>query len=43
MEQHGKSVKELDELWYSSAFEDVHGQAAAIDALIEAFNAEAVR
>ena len=40
VEQRGKSVKELDEQWYGTAFEDVHGQAADIDALIEAFNAE---
>ena len=40
VEQHGKSVKELDELWYGDAFQSVHGQAAAIDELIEAFNDE---
>ena len=43
VEQHGKSVKDLDDLWYGSAFEEVHGQAAAIDKLIEEFNAEVAR
>ena len=43
VEQHGKSVKELDELWYGDAFQSVHGQAAAIDKLIEAFNEEAAK
>ena len=43
VEQHGRSVAELDELWYGDAFAEVHGQAAAIDALIEAFNEEAAR
>ena len=43
VEQHGKSVAALDELWYGGAFEEVHGQAAAIDALIEAFNVEVAR
>jgi cysteine synthase len=43
VEQHGKSVKELDELWYGDAFQSVHGQAAAIDELIEAFNEEVAK
>jgi len=41
VEQHGRSVQDLDELWYGDVFEKVHGQAPAIDALICAFNAAA--
>ena len=43
VEQQGKTVEEIDALWYGTEFEDVHKQAAAIDALIEAFNEEAAR
>ena len=38
VEQQGKTVEELDSLWYGTEFEGVHTQAAAIDELIEAFN-----
>ena len=41
VEQQGKTVDELNDLWYGTEFEDVHRQAAAIDELIEAFNEEA--
>ena len=43
VEQRGMSVKELDEQWYGTVFEDVHGQTADIDKLIEAFNAAVLR
>ena len=43
VEQQGKTVEELDALWYGTEFEDVHRQAAAIDELIEAFNEEAAK
>lgn len=43
VEQQGKTVEELGALWYGTEFADVHGQAAAIDALIEAFNEEAAK
>ena len=38
VEQRGRTVQELDELWYGDEFEKVHTQAADIDRLIEAFN-----
>ena len=41
MEQQGKSAEELNALWYGTEWEDVHGQAAALDELINAFNEEA--
>ena len=41
VEQQGKTVDEINALWYGTEFEDVHKQAAAIDELIEAFNEEA--
>ena len=40
VEQQGKTAEELNDLWYGSTFADVHGQAAAIDELINAFNEE---
>lgn len=42
VEQQGKSVEALNALWYDPAqtWEQVHHQASAIDALIEAFNEE---
>ena len=41
MEQQGKSVEELNELWDDDALTwgAVHQQAAEIDALIDQFNA----
>lgn len=39
VEQQGKTVEELDSLWYGSEFADVHTQAAAVDELINEFNA----
>ncbi len=39
VEQQGKTVEELNALWYGSEFADVHKQAAAIDELICEFNA----
>ena len=41
VEQQGKTVDEIDALWYGTEFEAVHRQAAAIDELIAAFNEEA--
>ena len=41
VEQQGKTVEELNALWYGTEFADVHTQAAAIDELITAFNEEA--
>ncbi len=41
VEQQGKTVDEINALWYGTEFEDVHRQAAAIDELIKAFNEEA--
>ena len=38
VEQQGKTVEELNALWYGTEFADVHTQAAAIDELICAFN-----
>ncbi len=43
VEQQGKTVEELNALWYGTEFADVHKQAAAIDELIEAFNEEAAK
>ena len=43
VEQQGKTVEEINDLWYGTTFEDVHKQAAAIDELIEAFNEEAAK
>jgi len=43
VEQQGKTVDELNALWYGTEFADVHGQAAAIDELITAFNEEAAK
>jgi len=43
VEQQGKTVEELNALWYGTEFADVHGQAAAIDELITAFNEEAAK
>ena len=43
VEQQGKTVEELNALWYGTEFADVHGQAAAIDELIKAFNEEAAK
>ena len=40
VEQQGKTAEELNALWYGTEFAEVHGQAAAIDRLIEAFNDE---
>ena len=40
MEQQGKTVDELNALWYDEkhTWQAVHQQAAEIDALIEEFN-----
>ena len=38
VEQQGKTAEELNALWYGTEFADVHGQAAAVDELIRAFN-----
>lgn len=43
VEQQGKTAEELTDQWYGTAFADVHTQAAAIDELIEAFNAEVAK
>ena len=43
VEQQGKTVEELNALWYGTEFADVHGQAAAIDELIGAFNEEVAK
>ncbi len=43
VEQQGKTAEELNDQWYGTAFTDVHTQAAAIDELISAFNAEVAR
>ena len=43
VEQQGKTAEELNDQWYGTAFADVHTQAAAIDELIEAFNAEVAK
>ena len=42
VEQQGKSVQELEALWYDprGTWEAVHAQAAELDQLIEAFNQE---
>jgi hypothetical protein len=41
VEQQGKTAEELNALWYDfdATWGAVHGQAAQIDKLIEAFNA----
>jgi len=40
IEQQGKTVEELDAQWYDRAYwDDLHGQAEAIDRLISEFNA----
>ena len=39
VEQQGKVTEDLNEQWYGTYFEDVHGQTAEIDELIRAFNA----
>ena len=39
IEQQGKELEELNAQWYDRAYwDDMHGQVAEIDALIEAFN-----
>ncbi|HWS44169.1 MAG TPA: pyridoxal-phosphate dependent enzyme [Pseudoflavonifractor sp.] len=38
VEQQGRTAEELNDLWYGSVWEDVHGQADALDELINAFN-----
>lgn len=38
VEQQGKTVDEINALWYGTEFDDVHGQADQIDELINAFN-----
>ncbi len=43
VEQQGKTAEVLNDQWYGTAFADVHTQAAAIDELINAFNAEVAR
>ena len=43
VEQQGKTVEELNALWYGTEFADVQTQAAAIDELITAFNEEAAK
>ena len=43
VEQQGKTAEELNDLWYGSEFQSVHGQAAAIDELIRAFNEEGAK
>ena len=43
VEQQGKTAEELNDLWYGSEFQSVHGQAAAIDELIRAFNEEVAK
>ena len=43
VEQQGKTVEELDALWYDTegTWDAVHAQAKDLDALIDAFNEEA--
>jgi len=43
VEQRGKTVQELDALWYGDEFDQVHGQIGEIDRLIEEFNAAVLR
>ena len=43
VEQRGKTVQELDALWYGDEFDQVHGQTGEIDRLIEEFNAAVLR
>ena len=38
VEQQGRTAEELNALWYGSVWEDVHGQAGELDALINEFN-----
>ena len=38
VEQQGKTVQELDELWYGTIWQDVHAQGAELDRLINEFN-----
>ncbi len=38
VEQQGRTTEELNALWYGSVWEDVHGQAGALDELINEFN-----
>lgn len=38
VEQQGRTMEDLNDLWYGSAWEDVHHQAAQLDALINDFN-----
>ena len=40
VEQQGRDMHELNDLWYGSTWDDVHRQAAALDELITAFNEE---
>ena len=40
VEQQGRDMHELNNLWYGSTWDDVHRQAAALDELITAFNEE---
>ena len=40
VEQQGRDMPELNDLWYGSTWDDVHRQAAALDELITAFNEE---
>ena len=40
VEQQGKAMEDLNELWYGDEWEQVHGQAEALDQLINAFNEE---
>lgn len=40
VEQQGRTAQELNDLWYGTVWDDVHGQADALDELIRAFNEE---
>ena len=41
VEQQGRTMEELQDLWYGSAWADIHSQAAALDDLIRQFNEDA--
>ena len=38
VEQQGRTMEELNDLWYGTVWDDVHQQAAALDELIHSFN-----
>ncbi len=38
VEQQGRTMEELNDLWYGTVWDDVHQQTAALDELIHSFN-----